>query len=81
METDQGAQPVDRCLWKIPDALAGELDVLRLMVEESNYGAIAQQLVISPNTVKRHVKHIYDKLAVSSRREAIIRAHALGLFA
>ncbi len=56
-----------------------ELDVLRLLVEEPSYDAIAQQLVISPNTVKSHIKHIYEKLAVRNRRQAIAIARARGL--
>lgn len=56
-----------------------ELDVLRLLVEEPSYSAIARQLVVSPNTVKSHIRHIYEKLGVSNRREALARARALGL--
>ena len=44
----------------------------------SNKG-IADELRISPLTVKSHTRHIYRKLGVSSRRQAIARAIGLGL--
>ncbi len=56
-----------------------ELAVLRLLVEEPGYEAIARQLVVSANTVKSHIKHIYAKFGVNNRRQAIARARELGL--
>jgi LuxR family transcriptional regulator, maltose regulon positive regulatory protein len=41
--------------------------------------AIAAQLVITERTAKAHVSNILQKLQVSSRSEAITRAHALSL--
>jgi LuxR family maltose regulon positive regulatory protein len=41
--------------------------------------AIAQELVISQDTVKRHVSHILDKLAAANRTQAVTRARELGL--
>ena len=40
---------------------------------------IAGELFVSVNTVKTHVKSIYRKLVVSSRREAVARARQLRL--
>ena len=40
---------------------------------------IAEQLHISPATVKRHTENIYQKLGVPGRREAVAKATALGL--
>ena len=47
-----------------------ELRVLRLLAAGRSNTAIAQELVISTNTVKTHVKNIYRKLGISSRDEA-----------
>ena len=47
-----------------------ELRVLRLLVAGLSNADIAQQLVVSTNTIKTHVKSIYRKLNVNSREEA-----------
>jgi LuxR family maltose regulon positive regulatory protein len=41
--------------------------------------AIAGELFISVDTVKRHVSHLFAKLGVANRTEAVARARALGL--
>jgi LuxR family transcriptional regulator, maltose regulon positive regulatory protein len=56
-----------------------ERDVLRLLLEGASNREIAQRLVLSVNTVKRHVYNICGKLGVQSRTQAIIRARALDL--
>lgn len=56
-----------------------ELEVLRALAAGLSNRAIAQQLYVSVATVKVHLKHIYGKLAVSSRTEALARAHTLRL--
>ncbi|MFI5188019.1 MAG: response regulator [Chitinophagales bacterium] len=56
-----------------------EKEILHLMVEGHNYKAIAEKLFISYETVRTHVKHIYKKLHVASRSEAIMKAIQHGL--
>ena len=51
-----------------------ELAVLRLLVGELSTSQIAQNLYVSPSTVRTHVKSIYRKLGVSSRKDAVSEA-------
>jgi DNA-binding NarL/FixJ family response regulator len=48
-----------------------EIEVLYLLIEGQNYKTIAEHLFISPNTVKKHISHIYEKLHVSSKAQVI----------
>ena len=56
-----------------------ELDVLRLLGSELGGPAIARELSVSVNTVRTHTRHIYAKLGVTNRREAVREASRLGL--
>jgi ATP/maltotriose-dependent transcriptional regulator MalT len=56
-----------------------ELEVLRLLVAGLSNAAMARELVITVGTVKSHINHIYGKLGVQSRPQAIARAHTLHL--
>jgi len=40
---------------------------------------LAEQCYVSVNTIKTHMAHIYRKLEVPNRKEAIVRARELGL--
>lgn len=56
-----------------------EFEVLELLAAGRSNKEIASQLSVSPNTVKTHVAKLYDKLEVSRRTEAILRARELGM--
>lgn len=51
-----------------------EADILRLLCQGMRNAEIAETLFLSENTIKYHLKKIYQKLEVSSRSEAISRA-------
>lgn len=57
-----------------------EQQVLGLLRTSLSQPEIADRLYVSVNTVRSHVKHIYGKLDVHSRTEAVERAEELGLF-
>jgi LuxR family maltose regulon positive regulatory protein len=52
-----------------------ELVVLALLPSLLNAPAMAEELVVSVNTVKTHIRSIYAKLGVSTRRDAVSRAY------
>jgi len=56
-----------------------ELEVLELLAQRMTAGEIAQKLVLSGQTVKRHRANVYQKLGVHGRREAVATAVALGV--
>jgi len=56
-----------------------EVDVLRLLAEGASNAEIAQKLVLTVGTVKKHVSNICGKLGVGSRALAVARARALQL--
>jgi LuxR family maltose regulon positive regulatory protein len=58
-----------------------ETRVLRYLPARLSVTEIAGQLYLSVNTVRTHMRHVYDKLGAHSRHEAIERARALGLLA
>ena len=58
---------------------AHELKVLRLVAAGMSNREVAEELYLSVNTVKWHLKHIYEKLDVHSRVAAVARAQEIGL--
>ncbi len=58
---------------------AREIEVLDLIVSGLSNREIADQLVIAPGTVKRHINNLYGKLGVRSRTQAVARSRELGL--
>ncbi|MEB0287397.1 MULTISPECIES: response regulator transcription factor [Cryobacterium] len=62
-----------------PRLSARELDVLRLVSAGESNPQIGRSLFISEATVKTHLLHAFEKLAVSDRTRAVTRAMELGL--
>jgi DNA-binding NarL/FixJ family response regulator len=62
-----------------PDLTEREREVLTLIAQGYTNQAIAEQLVISPKTVRNHISSIFSKLQVTSRLEAILRAKDAGM--
>jgi LuxR family maltose regulon positive regulatory protein len=56
-----------------------EMDILRLLAGSLSATEIADELVVSPSTVRSHIKSIYAKLEVHSRYQAVARARELKL--
>jgi LuxR family maltose regulon positive regulatory protein len=74
---ERGAAPVVPGL--IEPLSPRELEVLRLLAAGRPNQQIAEELVVAPNTVKKHVTHILEKLGATNRTEATARARELGL--
>ena len=51
-----------------------ETRLLKLLVEGHNYTTAAEELGVSYNTVKFHMRHVYEKLQVHSKSEAVAKA-------
>jgi LuxR family maltose regulon positive regulatory protein len=56
-----------------------ELEVLQFLSCDASNQEIAQELVIAVDTIKRHVSHIFAKLGVNNRVQAVRQARELGL--
>jgi DNA-binding NarL/FixJ family response regulator len=51
-----------------------EIGVLRLLVEGHNYKTAAAELGVSVNTIRFHMRSIYEKLQVHSKSEAVAKS-------
>jgi LuxR family maltose regulon positive regulatory protein len=66
----------------LPEALSDrEMRVLRYLPTHLSASEIANELYISLNTAKTHLRHIYTKLGVNSRKDAVEQARLLQLLA
>jgi LuxR family transcriptional regulator, maltose regulon positive regulatory protein len=77
---EPGAQPSEPRRLREPLSHA-EARVLRYLPTKLSAPEIADELYLSVNTVKTHMRHLYDKLGTHRRHEAVEQARALGLLA
>ena len=70
------AKMVVQSFQKAPDSMltVRETEVLTMLSQGQSYKSIALALDISPNTIKYHIKNIYDKLQVHTKEDAIKKA-------
>ncbi|MEO6253455.1 MAG: response regulator transcription factor [Ferruginibacter sp.] len=61
------------------DLTEREKEILQLLVQGLSYKEIGSHLNISPNTAKKHVINIYNKLHVNSRAQALHLAYEKGM--
>jgi DNA-binding NarL/FixJ family response regulator len=73
--TPEAATPED----VLPELTARERDILGLIAQGQTNATIAARLFVSPHTVRNHITHIFAKLQVADRAQAIIRAREAGL--
>jgi LuxR family transcriptional regulator, maltose regulon positive regulatory protein len=72
----EGARAPTRLVDPLTDR---ELEVLRLLAAGRRNNEIAREMVVTVETVKKHVSHILGKLGASSRTLAVARARELGM--
>jgi DNA-binding NarL/FixJ family response regulator len=64
----------------LEDLSERELEVFRLMARGLSNAEIGQELYISDTTVKTHVTHIFQKLYLKDRVQAVVLAYETGIF-
>jgi LuxR family transcriptional regulator, maltose regulon positive regulatory protein len=74
-----GAGPDSRTSRLIEQLTSRELEVLAMLAAGRSNQGIASHLVISLDTVKKHVSHLMGKLGAANRTEAVARGRELGL--
>ena len=76
---DAGRPSVTAAPGLIDPLTSRELEVLEMLAAGSSNQVIASQLVVTLDTVKKHVSHVLGKLGAANRTEAVARARELGL--
>jgi len=74
-----GQGPGPRQTGLVEPLTARELEVLRLLASGRSNAEVAAKLFVEQSTVKTHLIHLYSKLGVHSRTQAVAHARALGL--
>lgn len=62
-----------------PELSPRELEVLRRLADGHSYKTAAAALALGVDTVRYHVRHIYEKLHVHSKSDAVLKAFRAGL--
>ena len=73
------AQPAETPPLAFPELTDREREVLDCIAQGLNNTEIADRLFISPKTVRNHVSNIFNKLQVTDRVQAVLRAREAGL--
>ena len=76
---DSGQDAVAAVPGLVERLTAREVEILVLLAAGMPNPRIAEQLVVSLDTVKKHVSHLLGKLGAANRTEAVTRARQLGL--
>ena len=74
-----GRSTAQAVLGLVEQLTARELEVLALLAAGAPNPRIARELVVTLDTVKKHVSHLLGKLGAANRTEAVTRARQLGL--
>ena len=64
---------------KRPSLSEREIEIVRLVAKGFSNDELAERIHLSPDTVKAHLRHVYEKLGVESRVEAVTEAMRTGL--
>jgi DNA-binding NarL/FixJ family response regulator len=62
-----------------PELTDREFEILDLVAEGLDNGAIARRLVLSPKTVRNHVSNVFTKIGAADRAQAIVLGRRQGL--
>ena len=76
---DYFSQPIPAASSTFPELTPRELQILELIAQGMNNGDIAEKLTITLKTVRNHVSNILNKLQVSDRLQAALRARDAGM--
>ena len=77
----QSAKLQDEPAPLLDELSAAEVRVIRYLPSNLRAPEIASERFVSTNTIRTHLRHIYAKLGVHNRADAVVRARGLGLLA
>jgi LuxR family maltose regulon positive regulatory protein len=78
---DKGSRPIRASPLLVEPLTDSEIRILRYLPTNLSAPEIADQLCVSVNTVRTHMRHVYEKLGAHRRAAAVDQARALGLLA